>query len=310
MGFPDEKTKAPDSKVHNIDFPPRGKRSTPAGTTLLVVLRLADVALQYMILSRWGPLLINLLGGQITEIAQNNTTGDFLGLQPYYFGILACAFGASWKQIYWVLFTSEQECPVVAAIMIGVFNTVFNSINAMLSLWAWSSAAVAEPISSTFFILGIALFSVGIFFEQYSEIQRKRFKSDPANKGKPFAGGLFSVALNINYGGYTLWRAGYAMVAAGWVWGSFIGVFFFYDFYARALPILDKYCIERVSSAWFMLVYEMDFQLTSGFLVRRSFPRAASPCALQAYSGYLLDSLEQVRGGVGIGLAMNVIICR
>ena len=84
MGFPNEKTKAPDSKVHNIDFPPRGKRSTPAGTTLLVVLRLADVALQYMILSRWGPLLINLLGGQITEIAQNNTTGDFLGLQPYY----------------------------------------------------------------------------------------------------------------------------------------------------------------------------------------------------------------------------------
>ena len=165
--------------------------------------------------------------------------------------ILVCAFGASWKQIFWVLFTSEQECPVVAAIMIGVFNTVFNSINAMLSLWAWSSAAVAEPLSSTFFILGIALFSIGVFFEQYSEIQRKRFKSDPANKGKPFAGGLFSVALNINYGGYTLWRAGYAMVAAGWIWGGFIGVFFFYDFYARALPILDKYCIERVSSARF-----------------------------------------------------------
>ena len=268
MGVPDEQSKSPDSKVHNIDFPPRGKRSTPAGTTLLVVLRTADVVLQFMILSRWGPALINLLGGKVTEVAQQNTTGDFLGLQPYYFGILICALGASWKQIFWVLFTSEQECPVMAAIMIGVFNTVFNSINAMLSLWAWSSAAVSEPLSSTFFILGIALFSIGIFFEQFSEIQRKRFKSDPANKGKPFAGGLFSVALNINYGGYTLWRAGYAMVAAGWLWGGFIGVFFFYDFYARALPILDKYCIERVSSATVTSVYTECCQLTPEFLVR------------------------------------------
>ena len=180
--------------------------------------------------------------------------------------------------------------------MIGVFNTVFNSINSMLSLWAWSSAAVSEPLSSTSFVLGIALFSIGIFFEQFSEIQRKRFKSDPANKGKPFVGGLFFVALNINYGGYTLWRAGYAMVAAGWLWGAFIGVFFFYDFYARALPILDKYCIERVSACEHWAVIQRMPQLTPEFLVWRSFPRAEMPCPVQTYSGNLLDLLAVVRG--------------
>jgi hypothetical protein len=297
MGLPDERTMSPDSKVHNIDFPPRGKRSTPAGTTLLVVLRAADVVLQYMILSHWGPALLNLFGGHIAEAGQNNTTGYFFGLQPYYFGILICAIGASWKQIFWVLFTSEQECPVQAAVMIGVFNTVFNSINAILSLWAWSSAAVSKPLSSTSFILGIALFSIGIFFEQFSEIQRKRFKSDPANKGKPFAGGLFSVALNINYGGYTLWRAGYAMVAAGWFWGGFIGVFFFYDFYARALPILDKYCIERVSTARTFRCGAKDVVADTEFIVRRSLPRAETAGTLQTYSGSLLDPLGGEEGG-------------
>lgn len=49
----------------------------------------------------------------------------------------------------------------------------------------------------------------GILLELVSELQRKRFKDDPANKGKPYAGGLFSLARSINYGGYTLWRGGY-----------------------------------------------------------------------------------------------------
>ena len=145
-----------------------------------------------MLLSRWGRIPIELAGGSITAIAQNNTTGAFLGLQPYYFGLLCCAMGASMKQIIWVLFTSEQECPVVAAVMIGVFNAVFNSVNAMLALWSWSSAATAEPLQSTSFLLGIGLFAIGIFFEQFSEIQRKAFKSDPKNKGKPYAGELLS----------------------------------------------------------------------------------------------------------------------
>nr|OQO15564.1 hypothetical protein B0A51_17649 [Rachicladosporium sp. CCFEE 5018] len=254
----------PQSKVHNVDFPSRVKRSTPTGTILLVVLRLADIAWQYMLFSRWGRVPIEAAGGQISSVAQQNTTGAFLGLQPYYFGLLVCAIGASYKQIVWVIFTSEQECPPQAAIMIGVFNTVFNSINALLSLWSWSSAATNDPLGSTAFLLGAGLFGLGIFFEQVSEIQRKSFKSDPKNKGKPYAGGLFSIALNINYGGYTLWRAGYAMVAAGYFWGAFIGVFFFYDFYARALPILDKYCIERYGDAFLEQKRKVPYRIIPG----------------------------------------------
>ena len=79
-----------------------------------------------------------------------------------------------------------------------------------------------------------------------SEIQRKVFKDKPENKGKPYGGGLFGLATNINYGGYTLWRAGYAVAAAGLPWGALVGAFFFYDFTTRAIPALDQYCTDRV----------------------------------------------------------------
>jgi len=241
---------APNSKIHNRNFPSRVKASTPLGTCLLVILRLADVFLQYNILRAWGAQAITFIGGSVASLAVDaSSSNTILGLPPYYFGLTLCALGAAMKQIIWVTYTSEQEMPVVAALMIATFNTVFNSVNAMLSIWAWSSAATQQPLKSISFIVGATIFTIGILFEQISEIQRKNFKSDPENKGMPYAGGLFSIALNINYGGYTLWRAGYACLAAGFYWGGFIGIFFFYDFYARAIPILDKYCIERVSQA-------------------------------------------------------------
>jgi steroid 5-alpha reductase family enzyme len=59
--------------------------------------------------------------------------------------------------------------------------------------------------------------------ELVSEIQRKFFKDRPENKGKPHGGGLFGLATNVNYGGYTLWRAGCACAASGPVWGVATG---------------------------------------------------------------------------------------
>ena len=79
-----------------------------------------------------------------------------------------------------------------------------------------------------------------------SEIQRKRFKDKPENKGKLYGGGLFGLATNINYGGYTLWRTGYAVAAAGLPWGALTGALAFYDFSTRAIPVLDQYCTDRV----------------------------------------------------------------
>ena len=70
--------------------------------------------------------------------------------------------------------------------------------------------------------MGLGLYTVGIVTEFVSEKQRKVWKDRPDNRGKAYGGGLFGMAMNINYGSYTLSRAGYPMAAGEPVWGAFV----------------------------------------------------------------------------------------
>lgn len=93
--------------------------------------------------------------------------------------------------------------------------------------------------------IGAAMFVIGILVEPIAEVQRKQFKDDPKNQGKPYAGGLFGLARSINYGAYTIWRAGFALAAGGPVWAAVVGGFFFWDFSTRAIPVMEEYCTKR-----------------------------------------------------------------
>ncbi len=220
-------------------------------------LRSADAALQYSILQRgWGASLIESLGGNALQ-ASTVAGNGILGLTPYATVISAMALGSTIKQLIYLLWISEQELNPGPAVAISLLNTVLNSVNTLLSLWVVSSAGTAATLPSASIIdvlsssptlaLGAGLYVLGIIIELYSEIQRMVFKSKAENKGKPYGGGLWSLATNINYGRYTLWRSGYAVTAAGWGWGLAIGALFFYDFTSRAIPTLDEYCTEKVS---------------------------------------------------------------
>jgi len=79
-----------------------------------------------------------------------------------------------------------------------------------------------------------------------SKIQRKNFKDNPRNSGKPYTGGLFSLARHINYGGYTLMRSAYAFTTGGTIPPVVVGAFFAVDFGFRGIPVLDDYCTNRV----------------------------------------------------------------
>ena len=143
-----------------------------------------------------------------------------------------------------------------AALVVGVVNIAINTMNTVLSLWTLTSAApqmatqsasIKDVItSSPTLMFGLGLYSAGMLIEFASELDRKRFKDKPENKGKLYGGGLWSWATNINYGGFTLWRAGYAVVAAGLPWGLATGALFFYDFTSRAIPLMDEYCTDKV----------------------------------------------------------------
>lgn len=222
----------------------RVKKANYVGISIFVGLRAADAFWQYSLLNRsWAARLVGALGGQAVTSA---------GLANPYHKIITCmALGSSLKQIVTLLVVSEQEMNSSSAFMIAFFNTVFNTLNSILSVWAVTSFAPTsgsrlETLRTPVIALAVGAYSVGIFTEQISELQRTWFKKNPANKGKPYAGGLFSLARHINYGGYTVWRAAYALISGGYTWGLLVFSFFFSDFARRGVPALDNYLSERV----------------------------------------------------------------
>jgi protein-S-isoprenylcysteine O-methyltransferase Ste14 len=227
-------------------------RSSPLGTSLMVGLRTADIFLQYGILAQGlaGPLLNTLNVSQPPNFAPAIALG--LPLKPLL--ILAMAAGSSIKQSYWVVFVSKEEMPPANAILISVFNTVFNSANSILSLTTAASAftpsfltATDDTGASALLALSSISYFVGLALEAVSEQQRKAFKDNSKNTGKLYTGGLFGLARHINYAGYIIWRSSYALASGGWIWGALVAAFFSWDFANRAVPVLDEYCASKVS---------------------------------------------------------------
>lgn len=226
----------------------RVKAPSPLGKSIFVGLRLTDAVWQYAFLHRgWASQLVQQFGGTPLQVLHASSGW----LNPYYQLLVAMALGSGLKQAIHMAFISEQELSSGLGFGIGFFNTVFNSTNILFSVWSLTSQSPSPNgslrVQSTASVaIGVCAYTVGVLTELASELQRRRFKKDPANKGKPYGGGLFSLATNINYGAYTLWRAGFALATGGWAWGLFNFSFFFYDFVTRGVPVLDQYCTQRV----------------------------------------------------------------
>ena len=236
----------------NRDHVSRVKASSPLGTSLFVGLRTLDIFIQYGFLAHG--LASPLLNALNVSSTPNTAPIVALGLPLKQLIVLGMAAGTAIKQSGAVLFIQQEEVPPPAAIMIAVFNTIFNSANTIFSLTAAATyltptvlTRTDETGASPLFWVGVAAYGLGIATELISEVQRRNFKADPNNSGKPYTGGLFGLARHVNYGGYTIMRAGYAMATGGWMWGAFVFSFFFRDFKTRGVPVLDEYCSKRVS---------------------------------------------------------------
>ncbi|KKK20619.1 hypothetical protein ARAM_000187 [Aspergillus rambellii] len=254
-------------KLH--DYVSRDKKPSPLGKSIFASLRVVDVFWQYHLLSRgWGLEFIKTLGGHPVSFSRVwSHAGNHL--QPYYCLIWLLSFGSTLKQLATIVLITEQAFPVSTALFVPAFNTLCNSANTLLSLWALASPApesdsIMDILQKPVLVIGLGLYVIGILTEAVSEFQRKSFKQDPANKGKPYGGGLFSLATNINYGGYTLWRAGYALVAGGWPWGILTFGFFFNDFASRGVPVMDEYLVGRYGEAYTEIKARVKYSLFPG----------------------------------------------
>ena len=239
---------------------------TPLGKATFFILRGIEPVLQYSILAHGlGTSVLHRVGLRTLPPGLPTHTGisliDGLGLSPYRLVLLGMAVGAAVKQNIWVTALSGEPMPVTGAIAVGVFNAVFNSLSTYAFLTTATSASTEADFPQPALLIGGSLYVVGIMTELIAEVQRKRFEANPDNKGKAYTGGLWSFARHINYGGYTIWRAGYAMVGGGYTLGALVGAFFAWDFTQRAIPILSEYCEKRYGAQWEEFKQKTPYQL-------------------------------------------------
>lgn len=277
------KSSSPPPYNKSRDLIRRGvKQPSPLGTASFVGLRALDPLLQYQILahglgtgflSRLGLSTVHLSTAVITRTGIKLI--DQLGLPLERLILLGMAVGSAAKQIFWLTYLSQEEFPVKSAVVVSLYNTFCNSFNSLLLLTAATSAALSTrpftvPIPgsrsrlSLPVVVGTIMYVVGMILETGSEMQRKTFKSKPENKGKLCREGMWSWARHINYGGYTLWRGGFALAAGGWVAGGLFATLQAWNFTQQGMVSLDYYMSRRYKDQWGRYKEDVAWKLLPG----------------------------------------------
>lgn len=239
----------------HFDLVKRGSTArSPLGTATFIGLRALDGFWLQHLLLQTPTFLTRLLSYlHIPAPTQPAPTGFSSSLPtlsssltPYQSVLWAMSLAAALKQIIWITYIAREPLYPATSALIALYNTLANTLNTILFAYAatnptWTPSALS---------LAIPLFTTGILLELVSELQRKSFKDAPRNAGEPYTGGLFAYARSINYFGYMLWRAGFALAGGGWVWGVVVAVGFAWDFTTRAVPALDAYCARKYGVQW------------------------------------------------------------
>jgi protein-S-isoprenylcysteine O-methyltransferase Ste14 len=217
------------------------RTKTSLGTSIFVLFRLLDPPLIWAILARGiASNLINFLKHNSFSFDKHDSSFGPFSPQA---AILFMTIASSLKHVFWILFVSERQMSVVSGLLFGGLEMDFDVLSSILFLLIDSSLT---SIKSWVFFFGIFLFVFGFLLETVSEIQRRNFKCKPIGREKPYSHGLFAWARNINYGGHILWRSGFAMVSAGWIWAVIVGGLYFYYFAMSKVPVKDRHCQEKV----------------------------------------------------------------
>lgn len=95
-------------------------------------------------------------------------------------------------------------------------------------------------------VVGLVLWAVGFAFEVVADLQKSRFKADPANEGRFINTGLWSKSRHPNYFGEIVLWIGVALIALptfqGWQWIAIISPLFVTLLLTRVsgVPMLEK----------------------------------------------------------------------
>jgi len=93
---------------------------------------------------------------------------------------------------------------------------------------------------------GIALILLlfGSFLNTFSELQRKWWKADPANKGRCYTGGLFRYSMHINYFGDVVMFTGWCLFTSN-LWTLVVSLIMTLLFVFVHIPGLDAHLADK-----------------------------------------------------------------
>lgn len=98
-------------------------------------------------------------------------------------------------------------------------------------------------------LVAVGLFVLGSLFNTAAELQRKHFKADPANKGRLYTKGLFSLVRHPNYLGDILWALGWALMTRN-LWALLIPAVAASGFVFMFIPQLSAYLAKRYGAQY------------------------------------------------------------
>jgi steroid 5-alpha reductase family enzyme len=127
------------------------------------------------------------------------------------------------------------------------------------------AAAPPDPISASDWI-GLAVFAVGFGFEVIGDEQLRRFRADPASRGRVLDSGLFRFTRHPNYFGEAVLQWGFWVLVLDvpWGWATAFGpaLMTFLLVRVSGVSMLDKHLIDSRPG------YEQYMARTSAFVPR------------------------------------------
>ncbi|MGR3711855.1 MAG: DUF1295 domain-containing protein [Shimia sp.] len=158
----------------------------------------------------------------------------------------ACAALYFLRHILTLFVLLKRRVEFGEAIGLSLFIAVFEI--GFLLLGAGVLSGTPAPLGGID-VFAIALVLIGSYLNTGSELQRHRWKQDPANAGKCYTGGLFRTSMHINYFGDTVLFTGWAMLTTSWIAAIVpIGITLGFVFYH--IPGLDAYLADRYGDAF------------------------------------------------------------
>lgn len=244
--------------------PGRGQRfASPIGTSLFIILRASDIALQYFLLKR---TVFLRLDGDLR--GNNNQLSTAIGSKTFSLpndrvAILLFSVAAFLKHVYWVLVTNQEPMYASPAIIISTVNWIVSTLHTAAFSFASTNSFYRLP-SDIYIGWGIAV--LGLSIDVWSETERRIFKDRNRNHRVVYTQGLFRYARHINYTGFIIWRAGQAWAAGGLLWGLFWGGLFTVDFLTAGIPDLEDYMSTKYGKQWEVAKHQVRYLLLPGVL--------------------------------------------